>query len=61
MTFEYTLGRAGSNTRAVFVVEASARYEADTILAKRMLATGYSLNDMLYWCIVTVVERGSRP
>jgi hypothetical protein len=61
MTFEYTLGRAGSNTRAVFVVEASARYEADTLLAKRMLSHGYSLNDLLYWCIVTVIERGQRP
>lgn len=54
------MGRAGSMTRAAFVVEADSRHEADVLLVQRMKAHGYSDVDLLYWCIVSVVETGRR-
>jgi hypothetical protein len=60
MTFDYVLGRATPGTRSAFTVQAMNRAEADFLLVTRLLATGWSPQDLLYWHVVSVVELGRR-
>jgi hypothetical protein len=60
MTFDYVLGRMAGTTRLSYTVEAKTRHAADLALLDRMMRHGFTPVDFLYWCIVSVVERGRR-